>query len=1159
MRLIRTGLFATFFLFFSTIAFGQQKYPSTLLWKISRPGLTQPSYIYGTMHMQDRRLFYFGDSVYAAIEKTAGFAIEINPDEMMDSIFRSMGKEDTSALLKKILSETEYKKIEKQLEKKFKTAADKITTKKLAQEKKRMKTLFKKKDDMPAIMDLYLFSIARKQGKVTGGIEDLADQFEITDEIGKFDVYDFIKDDSALRFSYMESMLKIYVNNDLTSLDMMVNGNLESSYKDLLLIKRNRKMAMRMDSLSHVRTTFFAVGAAHLPGDSGLITLLQQKGYQVDPVFSSKNIAPENYTYTAKEPLWLKVEDENKMCSVYMPGTPSDVMLQGTLPLKMYMDMGEMDVYGITVTPLSEEEAKSDSVFDRIIANYKKAAYDIQSIKKISYKNSRGIEMYAIQEGAGEYRYRMLINGNKLFIIIFGGSTGDNLYSAQAERFFSSLSFNEENMAADQKWQLFTNEKNAFSMLVPGKTAASKERDDDGELYDQYTSVDYSDGTYYMTIIRDTKAGYYIENDSIYFDDYKKNMESNPAYRIKEFNTLKFKDYNACHFRALQQFNGLEILLEGYLIRRGARTYLPMVVMPKEKADFPQITNFFRSFTPLPFKTGEWKKQVLPGTGISLFTPAPFIMTVADSTGFDFNPDLKKFIALDNNTAESYSAEIEILSPYYWSNSDSAFFINRANRFKDFGDSILSWHYTDGPVKEGFALIQKSNTALFKKLKFFLNGDTLYTFFAFQNDEGLKHVQAQKYFTEIHFSQQYPTTIFVNKAAALLKAIASEDSAVATGARDVLNTVEFTRNDLPLLYSALSKKYKSYQTEFRSVNEVISGIITGLNDSSVVDVVRAQYNIINDSTGDVQMLMLGLLASQKTATSYKLLKQLFLEHSPKSGNSYSVINALLDTLNLAKDLFPEVTALFGDTVIGGGIAKLAIELLDSSVLSIEKILQNENGLINLAQKQYEEIKNDEEAYPVYNVNVIALLGRFNTKQSNDMLYTFLSLPDKWVKQNAILALLRNNNTVPGKHIREFAADREWRTSFYESLQSINKTAVFPKAFYSQLKFAESYLYNSLMEYYELDAKSMQFVKEKTAEINGKQKRFYVFKIILNDDAEKTPRFAICGAFDMNKDIAEIKEEEQDVFLNYEEVFSLSKLDEVFKKYIDEKIKNRKTD
>lgn len=55
----------------------------------------------------------------------------------------------------------------------------------------------------------------------------------------------------------------------------------------------------------------------------------------------------------------------------------------------------------------------------------------------------------------------------------------------------------------------------------------------------------------------------------------------------------------------------------------------------------------------------------------------------------------------------------------------------------------------------------------------------------------------------------------------------------------------------------------------------------------------------------------------------------------------------------------------------------------------------------------------------------------------------------------------------------------------------------------------------------------------------------MFKIILNDDVENAP-FCNLRAFDMNKDIAEIKEEEQDVFLNYEEVFSLSKLDEVFK-------------
>jgi uncharacterized protein YbaP (TraB family) len=305
MTLIRTHLLVFVFLCFTIHASGQQKYPAALLWKISGKNLKQPSYLYGTMHLQDRRLFYFGDSLYAALEKAEGFAMELNPDEMMDSIFKTMSKKDTSALLKKILSDAEYEKIAKKLEKKFNTPADKITTKKLADEKRKMRAVSDKKDDMPTIMDLYLFSIARKQGKLTGGIEDLGDQFEITDEIGKFDINDFIKDDPTMRKSYLETMLQVYINKDLTGLNAMVNSGSSNNFADVSLIKRNKKMAMRMDSLSHIRPTFFAVGAAHLPGDSGLITILGKMGYQVEPVFSSKNIAPEDYKYTAKEMPWV--------------------------------------------------------------------------------------------------------------------------------------------------------------------------------------------------------------------------------------------------------------------------------------------------------------------------------------------------------------------------------------------------------------------------------------------------------------------------------------------------------------------------------------------------------------------------------------------------------------------------------------------------------------------------------------------------------------------------------------------------------------------------------------------------------------------------------------------------------------------------------------
>src|SRR3954467_8832156 len=58
-----------------------QQLPSTLLWRISGNGLQKPSYLYGTMHLTDERLFNIGDSMYSAIERSEGFAIEINPDD----------------------------------------------------------------------------------------------------------------------------------------------------------------------------------------------------------------------------------------------------------------------------------------------------------------------------------------------------------------------------------------------------------------------------------------------------------------------------------------------------------------------------------------------------------------------------------------------------------------------------------------------------------------------------------------------------------------------------------------------------------------------------------------------------------------------------------------------------------------------------------------------------------------------------------------------------------------------------------------------------------------------------------------------------------------------------------------------------------------------
>lgn len=1154
------NLFRTLSLLFVLVSFhkpvsAQQKYPSTLLWKITGKNLAQPSYLYGTMHVQDRRLFYFGDSLYAALEKAEGFAIEVNPDEMMDSLYKSISQGDTSMLLKKILSDAEFKKLEKKLEKKFKISADKITTTKLAQEKRRMKGMLQKKDDMNTIMDLYLFSIAKKQGKYTGGIEDLADQYRISDEIGKFDINEFIKEDTSQYRFYLEKMMQIYINKDLTALNAMVdNGN--AGFRDMLLIKRNRKMAMRMDSLAHVRTTFFAVGAAHLPGDSGVISLLKQSGYTLEPVFASKNITPEDYKYTAKAAIWVKVEDENKMCHIEMPGMPGEVQVKEILPMKMYMDLSDMSLYGIAVTPLSEEEAKSDSVFDRLVERYRKTAFDIKSVKPVLYQNIKGVEIYAKQEGATEFRYRLLIKGNKLFMVIFGAQSKDDLYGSNAEKFMNSLTFNEASIEGSNKWQQFTSEKNAFTMMMPGKTIEAQQKNEAGESADQYSSVDYSDGCYYMVAVRDTKPGYFIENDSVYFQEYKKNMNDIGLYDIKEFATVKFKDYNACHFTATQKVSNSEIFIEGYLIRRGNRTYIPMAVMPKEKADFPQVTNFFRSFNIIPFKATAWKEQHLENTGISIISPGIFIKEYDDTASYLYNPDVITYRTQDINSAESYSLEIERISPLYWSNSDSLFFRNRANSSKGFNDSILTWKYQDKGIKQAEVLIQGPGSGIFKRYNFCLNGDTLYTLINYQNERN--DSLTAKYFSGIHFPMQYPTSIFKNKTAALLQALQSKDSSITVPARKVARSVDFTHDDLPLLYNAVLLKYASFRNSYEKVNDLLAGEIKKLEDSTVIDFAEKHYLVNDNYDEESRMLLLELLAEHKTTASYKLLKQLLLNNPPQKGTVFSLINTVADTLELIKDIFPAGSALYSDTTMGPGIAKLANNLSDSNLVAPADILQNESGLIALADKQYDELKKDNDAYPDYISEVITLLGRFNTDKTNALLNKFLQLPVMWIKNNAILALLKNNKPVAVAEIRKFSNDKEWRTSFYESLKEIKRTSFFPKENYSQLKFAESYLYNSLNSDYEVYVKSTQLVKEKTAEINGKTQRFYIYKVVLNEDDTKTTYFAVCGAFDMDKNIAEIKMEDRDVYLNFEDAFSLSAVDELFKKYIDEKKKDEKT-
>ena len=148
------------------LMFAQKNYPKTLLWRISGKGISQPSYLFGTMHLNDQRLFNFGDSVYSAIQRTAGLAIEVSPDELCAYFVNQLFDElENSKKLDQILNDKEYKEFSSALSKKFDKPAEDITASDIVKEKNKWMQDLMEKGEMPTFVDAYLYNLARRQGK----------------------------------------------------------------------------------------------------------------------------------------------------------------------------------------------------------------------------------------------------------------------------------------------------------------------------------------------------------------------------------------------------------------------------------------------------------------------------------------------------------------------------------------------------------------------------------------------------------------------------------------------------------------------------------------------------------------------------------------------------------------------------------------------------------------------------------------------------------------------------------------------------------------------------------------------------------------------------------------------------------------------------------
>ncbi len=271
---------------------------NSLLWKISGNGLEQPSFLYGTMHTKDARVFAFSDSVMPFFNSAKAYAMELDPKEAFNLGLIPkllMGKEYS---LKKMIPEREYHFLDSVVKKQtgfsvklFDNVSPVFTM--MILEMGEMNLSDSSIEGNKEILDLYFYKLAKnppgkgKKKKIIG-IEKTDEQIDALNVLTYQEQADLLvqeirsleEDKNAgldvLRF-YLEQNLDSLVANEITS-------QMPEKFYKAIVTERNKRMANRIAEFTHEQSTFIAVGALHLPGNEGIVALLREKGFTVENI-----------------------------------------------------------------------------------------------------------------------------------------------------------------------------------------------------------------------------------------------------------------------------------------------------------------------------------------------------------------------------------------------------------------------------------------------------------------------------------------------------------------------------------------------------------------------------------------------------------------------------------------------------------------------------------------------------------------------------------------------------------------------------------------------------------------------------------------------------------------------------------------------------------
>lgn len=279
---------------------GVQATEKPFLWRIET---APPCWLYGTIHVGDPRVTTLPDSVDRAIDEAAALYCELalDPKTVMQMTLASLlprGTKLVDVVGEELNAQVERLASELGLGKRtFRRMKPWVVATGLPMMKEELRNAQRGRK----ALDIQIYERAKKAGKRVGGLERLSDQLGIFEGMDVDEQKAFLKSslDSLEKTmaegkSPISDLIDLYVAGDLdaiakemTSWSGEMPEKLGNDLMTKLLDVRNERMAHEVVRLIQEHPTesqFFAVGAAHMIGDAGVVKLLERRGYTLTRV-----------------------------------------------------------------------------------------------------------------------------------------------------------------------------------------------------------------------------------------------------------------------------------------------------------------------------------------------------------------------------------------------------------------------------------------------------------------------------------------------------------------------------------------------------------------------------------------------------------------------------------------------------------------------------------------------------------------------------------------------------------------------------------------------------------------------------------------------------------------------------------------------------------